>query len=130
MARKKPSRQSVRFAENVAVLSLLNTFPSESSNNPRPHDAVRRDSWRTLSFERECCLASGLAFVAEISDDPNHIVATCVEENPDTQGLAVLLAINKENPASAESTLKEVKHGLQDVFSTLSKIGQGKVLPD
>ncbi|OIW34440.1 hypothetical protein CONLIGDRAFT_709775 [Coniochaeta ligniaria NRRL 30616] len=124
MAIGESSRQDVRFAENVAVLHLLCPFPSESSSNPLPSSAGQ-DSGRHLSPERERCLSSGLAFLAEISDDPNHVVAVATEERPRTQGLAVIVSINRENAASAQGTLERIRGGLQGIFSVLARVEHG-----
>lgn len=129
MASGGSSRRDVAFAENVAVLHLLCPFPSESSNNPPPSSAGQ-GTGRILSFERERCLSSGLAFLAEISDDPNHVVAVAIEEQPSRKGLAVVVSINRENAASAQSTLEMIKAGLQDIFSVLARVEHGIALVD
>lgn len=120
--------QAVRLAEDVAVLTVLDALPGESFDNPLPPGFDERDPRRVLSFERERFLASALAALADISDDPNHVVAVAVEERPSTQGLAVLVAINKGNPRSAEGTLERVKQGLQGLFNVLAEVGHGTVL--
>jgi hypothetical protein len=128
MAVEESPRQDVRLAENVAVLSVLEALPGESSHNPPPSRAYNDASSRILSFEREQFLSSGLASLAEISDNPNHVVAVAIEERPSIQGLAILVAINKENPASAEGTLERIKRGLQGIFTVLAKVGHGIIL--
>lgn len=120
-----PKEALVRLAENVAVLHVFDALPGDSSDNHPPSKAIARDLRRVLSFERERFLASGLAALADISDDPNHVVAVAVEERPSTQGLAVLVSINRANAASAEGTMAKIKGGLQDIFSVLAKVGHG-----
>ncbi|KAB5551305.1 hypothetical protein GE09DRAFT_168678 [Coniochaeta sp. 2T2.1] len=120
-------RPDIRLAEDVAVLSILKALPGETLSNPLSSHVSARDSGRSLSFSRELFLSSGLASLAEISDDPNHIVAVAIQEKPETQRLAVVVAINKENPTSAEGALKKIKHGLQDIFGVLARVGHGIV---
>ena len=128
MAIPESARQDVRLAEDVAVLSVLDALPGEIVDNPLPPGFDERDPRRVLSFERERFLASGLAALADISDDPNHVVAVAVEERPSPQGLAVLVAINRGNPRSAEGTLARIKKGLQGIFNILAEVGHGTVL--
>ncbi|RKU41611.1 hypothetical protein DL546_002722 [Coniochaeta pulveracea] len=116
------SGQDTRFFENVALLLFLTVCPSSPSTNPLPPLADSQGPVRTLSFERERSLASGLAFLAGPSDNPNHIVAACVEENSSKDGLSVLLAINKARPRDAEGVLDTTRHGLQGVLNVLAEV--------
>jgi hypothetical protein len=123
MAAGESSRQDVRLAENVAVLSVFKALPGESSDNPLPSNADDQSSGRVLSFERERFLASSIAALADISDDPNHVVAVAVEEMSHVHGMAILVAINRENARSAEGILARVKTGLQNIFAVLARVG-------
>ena len=125
MAVGELSRPDIRLAEDAAVLSVLQALPGETTDNPLPPHAHEKDPRRTLSFSREVFVSSGLASLAEISDDSNHIVAVAIEERPAVQGLAVVVAINKANPASAEGALGRIKHGLQGIFNILARLGHG-----
>lgn len=122
------SGQDVRFAENVALLQRLTACPSLPSTNPSPPLANSRGPARILSFERERTVTSGLAFLAGTSDNPNYIVAVCVEENPKKDGLSVVLAINKTGPRDAEDVLDTIKLGLQGVFNKLGEVRYGMCL--
>lgn len=58
---------------------------------------VGRDEY-ILSFERERSLASALAYISNIEDDPNHIPAVCIEEDHhpwNKSSHRILLAVNK-----------------------------------
>lgn len=120
------SGQDMRFAENVALLSLLNTAPELPSRNTPTFALKQHDPRRKLSFETECDLTSGLAFLAGISDASEHVVALSIEEKP--EGLKVLVAINKGSPSDGELILGMVKEGLQKVFNVLGKVDSGMSL--
>jgi hypothetical protein len=66
--------------------------------------------------------------LAGTSDNPNHIVAVCVEENTKKDGLSVVLAINKTGPRDAEDVLDTIKLGLQGVFNKLGEVRYGMCL--
>jgi hypothetical protein len=124
---KRVSRQNIRFAENIAVLSVLSPFPLPPSTNPIPTLANSKGPVRILSFERESSLVSGLAFLAGVSDNPNHVVALCLEELPGKDGLKALLGINKAQPGDAEEVLATTKRGLQEIFEVLSRVRYGEL---
>ncbi|KAK4034802.1 hypothetical protein C8A01DRAFT_18450 [Parachaetomium inaequale] len=122
MLSERQRRQSLSFAENVALLSLLRRAPTARHANPRPHSVAQEDSGRLLSFEREVSLTNTLAFLCGISDNPLHVVATCVEELVSRKGIRVLVAINKKHSTSGSGTLMRIKCGLEEVFRYLSRV--------
>lgn len=115
-------RSQARFAEDVALLYLLSHVPAPPSDNRSPYVANSQDSDRILSFDRERTITSGLAFLAGISDEPNHVVALSVEERKDKQGITLVVAINKERPQDSEDILSEVKQGLQMILDVLTRV--------
>ncbi|KAL2016531.1 hypothetical protein VTK56DRAFT_3425 [Thermocarpiscus australiensis] len=114
-------RESLSLAENVALLSLLRRAPDPPQTNQRTLLAVNQDSGRVLSFEREASLTNTLAFLSGISDDPSHVVATCVEELPSGKGIRAIVAINKLGPESGDQVLMRIKIGLEKIFDRLSR---------
>ena len=52
------------------------------------------DPTRRLSFEREKEIASHLAFLSATSDDTRKVMAVCVEEHNDGEGITIRLASN------------------------------------
>lgn len=122
-------RQFLSFAENLALLSFLRPAPTAPQTNALPHWATRKDTDRLLSFEREVSLTSTLAFLCGVSDNPHHVVATCVEELAGKKGLRIVVAINKKHATCGSETLTYIKDGLVDVLRHLSPTNDGVYPP-
>lgn len=119
------SSQALRLAENATCLGLRAQIPPTPSFEPRAPAAVDSNATRILSLGRERGLASGLAFLAGISDDGNNVVAACIEETPRPDELIVRLAINKQMPQDGEPLVESIKCGLQSVFNVLAMVERG-----
>ena len=115
---------AVICAENSALLYLLHPVPVPPSCNEIKKPPFRQGSY-SLSFVRERELASTLAFLSNTKDDPNHIPALCVEENPELVSLSVVVAVNKKNEADGNEALQNIKQNLEKIFTILSEISQG-----
>lgn len=86
---EKLTRQ--RMIENITMLWTLNEVPE------RPKENVINcwaDETRQLTFERERQLVDNFAFISASTDDMLRVMAVCVEESPDQQGMTVRLASN------------------------------------
>ncbi|KAK0748267.1 hypothetical protein B0T21DRAFT_419999 [Apiosordaria backusii] len=114
-------QQALCCAENIALLSILSPPSYAPLINRPPYSESPPNPGRVLSFEAEVSLASTLAFLSAISDDPNHVVAVCVEELSKHKGVRVVVAINKECPESAEVKLGKIRDGLQKILKCLSR---------
>lgn len=125
MLSERQSRQSLSFTENIALLRQLSEAPSASHANPWPTTLSDQDEERVLSREREADLTGTLAYLCGISDNPSHVVATCVEELSGGRGLRVVVAVNKESPSSGNDILARIKGGLEKIFSRLASITNG-----
>jgi len=125
MLSERQSRQSLSFTENVALLRQLSEAPSTSHANPWPTTLSDQDEERVLSRECEADLTGTLAYLCGISDNPSHVVATCVEELSGGRGLRVVVAVNKESPSSGNDILARIKGGLEKIFSRLASITNG-----
>lgn len=119
---------AVRCAENVVLLELLDPVPKRPITYaaPRPSRDRHGDVERNLSMGQEGELATNLAFLAGISDNPNYIMAVCIEELPKAQGCRVLIAINKCLPADGDVILSKVQRGFQQIFGRLKEVTSGK----
>lgn len=80
---------------------------------------------RSFSFDRECCLAGSLAFLAGLSDNPNHVIALSVEEASAPKAIKVVIAINKQRPRDGEDVLGQIKLGFETIFNILSRARHG-----
>jgi hypothetical protein len=115
---------TLRYAEHIAVLQLLHSVPSPPSSNPVNAQLALRKGY-TLSFEQERGLTGTLAFLSHLKDDPDHIPRICVEENPDSALLSVLLAVNKVKPEDGNQVHQNLKAGLESIFKILSRTSNG-----
>jgi hypothetical protein len=112
-------QSSLLFAENVALLSLLSRAATD------PHINTCGSSTDREPPGHETDLTSTLAFLSGISDNPSHVVATCVEEPSDHKGIRVLVAINKERPEAGNDILNRIKSGLEGIFRRLAHANTG-----
>ncbi len=113
---------AVVCAENIAVLHLLNPAPAPYSSNPVA-DHVSSQIGYTLPFEIERSLASTLAFLARVDDNPNYVPAICLKEDPEATCLNVLLAVNKTSADCGNEVLGNLKEKFGDIFALLSEVG-------
>jgi hypothetical protein len=82
--------------ENITLLWLLNEEPEKPAENSLPQHLLKdtESPSRQLTIERERDLVDNLAFLSASSDDPRKVMAVCVEEHQDTQGLTIRMASN------------------------------------
>ena len=118
------SPPAVTCAENIALLYLLHSVPVPPSRNEISNHLVRTGSY-ILPFHRERDLASTLAFLSNTKDDSNHVPALCIEENPDSESLNVMLAVNRVKWEDGNEILHDLKQSLENIFTVLSEISEG-----
>lgn len=121
MAEELWASSRITCGEDIALLTLLNRVPSPPSDVFRHQDAQTR----SLSADRECSLARSLAFLAKLSNDPNHVIAVAVEEASEPKAIRVLIAINKNRPGDGDHILNRIKLGLESIFNVLARAGLG-----
>lgn len=115
----------VACAENVAVLDLLSrSLPTTETPSPVwvPRSEAQDEPTRQLSYEQEDGLVKELAFLSGISDDPNHIMAVCVQEFPEQRRCDIILAVNKHSAGCAQDVLEKARRGLQRIFEKLREV--------
>lgn len=112
-------------AENISLLFLLHPVPSLPARNTL-ETQVNATKIYTLSVEEERKLTESLAFLANDSDDVNHIPAVCVEQGSATPSLHVLLAVNRSTWQSGVQSLHRIEQGFRNVFSLLQNVDQCK----
>ena len=115
----------VTRAENIALLYLLHSVPAPPSRNPIESLPIRQKGYK-LSFLRERSLAGTLAFLSNLKDGPDHIPAVCVEEDPDSVSLNVLVAVNKAKPGDGKEVLQNLRLGFERIFALLSEVSDGE----
>jgi hypothetical protein len=83
----------VQLAENIVLLQKLNPEPERASTNP-PLDLP--SAGRTLSPKHEQAIVESLAFLLASRDKPDCILALCLEEERNGQGVILRYAVNNE----------------------------------
>ncbi|KAG8157917.1 hypothetical protein KVR01_012189 [Diaporthe batatas] len=114
---------SLSCAENIALFHFLHADRGRDGElrkdavpslpSVAPVEALPTDHKNyILSFDRERSLASALAFISQIEDDPDHIPAVCIREDhslPAKPSLRILLAVNKSEFDDGDDTLKKIR---------------------
>ena len=106
-----------QFKENVALLAVLSEVSGYEDGNAQVDVSTPRQdtSPRRLSLKQESDLVDDLAFISATSEEPEHVIAVCIEEHRDSKGLTIRLARNKGD-------LQETKHALKEITSVLEKV--------
>ena len=95
-----PAKESLmtqqRIKENIALLLWLGAEPGEPKRNSLPHHLVHDPtaSARKLQLQQEIDIVDNFAFLVATTDDPEKVVAVCLEEHPDGAGMAIRIADN------------------------------------
>ncbi|KAF2439277.1 hypothetical protein P171DRAFT_317130, partial [Karstenula rhodostoma CBS 690.94] len=108
----------------IALLYLLHSVPLPPSRNEINRHPVLHGSY-SLSFNRERDLTSILAFLSHTMNDSDHVPALCVEEDPGSVSLNVVLAVNKKKWEDGNEILYSLKQSLEGIFAILSDISEG-----
>jgi hypothetical protein len=127
MTPNTPPLLAVPCTENIALLYLLYSVPAPPTYNPIDSLPIRQKGY-ILSFLQEQSLAGMLVFLSNLKDSPDHIPAVCVEEDPDSAFLNVLLAVNKARPGNSKEVLQNLKLGFERIFVLLSQVSDSKCL--
>jgi hypothetical protein len=85
-----------RLSVKIALLSLMTNLPEQpSTNTPSQYlDVHKSQPSKTIPFKHEVLIAQQLSFICAYSDDPLHVLATCIEENCSKDCLIIRLAAN------------------------------------
>ncbi|KAF2187015.1 hypothetical protein K469DRAFT_686228 [Zopfia rhizophila CBS 207.26] len=82
----------LRLAENLVLLQKLSNQPIPPSKNKLVH--LDGGEGRTLEFRQELDIAECLTYLSAYSNDPERVLALCLEEQTNHQGLVVSIATN------------------------------------
>jgi len=81
-----------QLQQSITLLHVLNEVPElPKENNP----VSNGDATRRLSISRENEIASNLAFLSAISDSHQRVMAVCIEESRNGNGITIRVASNK-----------------------------------
>ncbi|KAI0118250.1 hypothetical protein GGR51DRAFT_498603 [Nemania sp. FL0031] len=112
---------AIECTENVALLHFLHEIPEMPSTNPTTHIQSKQNG-HTIPFAEERELASTLAFLAHIQDDPDHIPALCLQEIPKEKSLNIVLAVNRRSPEDGSGYVAKIKKGFERLADALQYI--------
>lgn len=98
-----------RLVENVTMLWTLNDLPEQPKDNTVGRES---DETRQLPPERERQLAENFAFISASTDNMRRVMAVCVEEDSDKEGITIRLASNTGD-------LSRIKGQLDGIAKTL-----------
>lgn len=98
-----------RLVENITLLRMLNEIPESTKEHTLPDV---NDPKRGLSLQREKEIVDNLAFLSSITDDRSRIMAVCIEEEANLEGLTIRLAVN-------DGDLVEEKRGFEEIARVL-----------
>jgi len=102
---------ALRLTEIIALLQKTCNKPIPPTRNKLP-DLTPDDS-RTLSIKQELDIVNCLSYLASYSDNPDRVLALCVEEKSDHEGLVVSLATNTGSTAYLEQGVRSIMEVLQ-----------------
>jgi hypothetical protein len=116
---------AVICAENISLLYLLHSVPVQPFSNET--NQPLREQGYALSFTRERRLVSTLAFLSYTKEDTNHIPALCIQENPRSASLSVILAVNRKTYEDGSQALQGLRQKFERIFAILSETVEGTV---
>jgi hypothetical protein len=116
---------AIDCAENISFLYLLHSVPTLPFRNALEKLKTCAQGY-ALSLAEECRLLESLAFLANDSDDVNHIPALCIQQDPGTSSVNVLLAVNCAQWQAGAQSLQRLKFGFESIFMVLADGGQGE----
>ncbi|KAH6668873.1 hypothetical protein B0J14DRAFT_152312 [Halenospora varia] len=103
-----------QLQQSISSLQRLNEVPEP----PKEHVlALDVGSTHHLGIERECEIASNLAFLSATSDDSKRVMAVCIEEHPNGNGITIRIASNSGD-------FSEVIKGFRMLATILEKAAQ------
>jgi hypothetical protein len=126
MASTHSSFPAVVCAENISLLYLLHSVPIQPLSNEINQLLVREQDY-ALSFTRERSLVSTLAFLSYTKEDINHIPALCIQENPRSASISVILAVNRKTYEDGSQALQNLRQKFERLFAILSETVEGTV---
>lgn len=108
-----------RLKENITLLWSLGREPGEPAENHIPQRFREKSSSfsRRLTFERERDLVDTIAFISASSEDPEDVIAVCVEEHEGQEGMTFRIAANRGDLQPRITALRRITSILEHVAS-------------
>ena len=100
-----------RLVENITLLWTLCEIPGRPKENKL---GGGQDGGRQLPWDRERQLVDSFAFISASTDDMLRVMAVCIEEDPDKEGMTIRLASNTGD-------LSDVTRGFNGIARSLEQ---------
>ncbi|OBT65024.1 hypothetical protein VE03_05212 [Pseudogymnoascus sp. 23342-1-I1] len=100
-----------RLQQSITSLHKANNVPEAPTENPVP----MIHSTRHLSFSLEKEIAKSLAFISVTSDDNRKVMAVCVEEHIDGDGITIRIASNTGDLSAVTAGFRRIGKILEQV---------------
>ncbi|KAI9780375.1 MAG: hypothetical protein M1816_003103 [Peltula sp. TS41687] len=113
-----------RLAENITLLWMLDKEPGKAKENlvqERRFTIECHERSRQLTFKRERDLVDHLAFLSAFRDDADKVIAICVEEHRNPEGLTIRIAMNTGDLEPVKERLARIVALLEQVAARMSK---------
>ena len=110
-----------RIKENIALLLWLGAEPGEPKMNPWPQHLTHDDptaTSRKLQLQQEIDLVDNFAFLLATTDDPEKVVAVCLEEHSNGAGVIIRIA---DNSGDVRDRAKEFEAALRPLTEVTGK---------
>ena len=107
------------LGENIALLRLLGKEHGKPAKNMIPLGFWEQATSfpRKLRVEREIDLANTLAFLSGSSNDPEKVIAVCIEEQKDGKSMTIRIAANRGGMQPRKEALERMASILEQVAS-------------
>ncbi|KFY08763.1 hypothetical protein V492_05932 [Pseudogymnoascus sp. VKM F-4246] len=121
-----------QLQNSIDALYARHEVPEAPTENPVN---VKIGHTRCLSFAREKEIARNLAFLSATSDDSRKVMAVCVEEHTDGEGITIRIASNSGDLSAVRAGFIKVagileqaarRGNLRDLFTKLENISDIK----
>jgi hypothetical protein len=101
-----------KLVVNIALFSLVTESPERPSDHERSHMS---EEGRTICLKDERSICHQLSFICAHSQDPAHIMATCIEEmGSNNQALTIRIAANSGKHGKVLAALNDMASVLQN----------------
>ncbi|KAL9032833.1 MAG: hypothetical protein Q9180_006283, partial [Flavoplaca navasiana] len=116
-----------RLVENITLLWAICEVPNVPKENELRGS---QDEHRRLSLDREKQLVDSFAFIAASTDDPLRVMAVCIEECQNKEGMIIRLASNTGDLSSLKQGLiaKPSSELRRDLFEQVIMLDQRRIL--
>jgi hypothetical protein len=102
------------LAENIMLLQKTCDKPSPPTHNRLEDMAVPDAQGRVLSLRKELDIAECLTYLSTYSNHPHRVMALCLEERGDHEGLIISVATN-------DGSLLHLQQGVQSLVRILQQ---------